>query len=160
MHPYRTHSTHGMYPHWMAPRECRLILTLRAQGAPLPAIAKALKVNWDKAAKMIAIAEHWPGQQRKHRPGSVYFIKMVLPHEDCAIKVGWSSFPEQRLEDLQTGSPFPLCLLASYPALFTEEAVVLKRLADAKMRGEWHRPTPTVLAEIAKHTHRGVVNGR
>src|SRR5262245_48535376 len=64
-----------------------------------------------------------------------------------AVKVGTSKgHPRVRLDDLQTGNPRKLVLLA-YTARPTEREAH-KRLQRHRLRGEWFRPDPQVLAEL------------
>jgi hypothetical protein len=68
--------------------------------------------------------------------------------DGTAIKVGKSDQqPTGRVSELQTGNPRPLTLLAW--TLKLTEAQVKERLAADHDRGEWFKPSPAVLAEIA-----------
>jgi hypothetical protein len=65
------------------------------------------------------------------------------------VKVGHSrTHPRTHMAELQTGSSRELVLLA-YDARVTEREVH-KRLRRHRHRGEWFRPTPDVLKEIAR----------
>jgi hypothetical protein len=59
-----------------------------------------------------------------------------------AVKIGRSSHPEQRLDELQTGSPYKLRLLASYEGRGEEELAVHRSVARfrTKQKGEWFHP--------------------
>ena len=130
------------------------LLTLRAQLAPLSVIASMLYTHLAYAAKYVVRAEGKETCRRSLLDGDVYFMQVFHP-DPGPIKVGWSGFPELRLETLQTGSPFELRLLASYRASYKEEVVVHNKLLSSRLRGEWYLPSEEVLAEVAKHTSRG-----
>jgi hypothetical protein len=52
------------------------------------------------------------------------------------------------MQELQVGNPRPLMLLAYTAALTEREAH--RRLHRHRLRGEWFRPAPEVLAEVAR----------
>ncbi|MCY0921148.1 GIY-YIG nuclease family protein [Streptomyces sp. H27-G5] len=53
------------------------------------------------------------------------------------VKIGWTGNPEQRLRNLQTGSPVPLQLLAVFEGGAIVEAELHRRFADKRRHGEW-----------------------
>jgi hypothetical protein len=64
--------------------------------------------------------------------------------DGTALKVGTSrSHPQRRLEQLQTGNPNELRLVAWTMAL--SERQVHRALRRWHIRGEWHRPAPEVV---------------
>ncbi len=79
------------------------------------------------------------------RNSFVYFIQMG---DDGPIKIGWALDVKKRLLDLQCGSPFELRLLLSRPGCDVEEGLLHRRFARSRLRGEWFRPSPEVLAFI------------
>jgi hypothetical protein len=72
--------------------------------------------------------------------GVVYFIRCECG-DDGPIKIGWSQRDASgRLSQVQTGSPFPLTLLAQVPVSSRSvETVLHERLQLFWMRGEWFR---------------------
>lgn len=76
----------------------------------------------------------------------VYFMKpvgMVGP-----IKIGCSSWPENRLKQLGIWSPFELEVIFSFPAGHTTERQLHRCFADLHSHGEWFRPGPRLLKAI------------
>ena len=67
----------------------------------------------------------------------IYFI--VAGHK--FVKIGYSSNPEERLKELQTGNPHKLKLMATMPGLFATESELHSTFSHLKMEGEWFRYT-------------------
>jgi len=78
------------------------------------------------------------------RGGEVYFVRA----ETGQIKIGFSLAAWSRLEALQTGSPVRLQLLTTTPGDQALEHDLHRRFADARLHGEWFRPTPELIALI------------
>lgn len=64
------------------------------------------------------------------------------------IKLGRAQFPEGRLAALQTGNSRRLRLLAVTPGGALEASALHERFADARVGGEWFRPTPQLKSAI------------
>lgn len=66
----------------------------------------------------------------------LYIIQMAVTGD---VKVGRSKHPEQRLKQLQTGSPHPLRLILHVPGQGSMERVLHQRMRDRRTRrsGEW-----------------------
>lgn len=74
----------------------------------------------------------------------IYFIQdSGLNH----IKIGFtdSNDPIGRMKSLQTGSPAPLCLVATMPGSREDELSLHRRFAKARVHGEWFKPVPDLL---------------
>jgi hypothetical protein len=86
---------------------------------------------------------------RQEADGYVYFIVA----EGCdRVKIGYSRDPTVRLNELQTGSPFPLRIVRVIPACRgTLETRVHKHFADLRLHGEWFRVTDDVKQFAATH---------
>jgi hypothetical protein len=77
---------------------------------------------------------------------SVYFIQAG---KAGPIKIGRTvGKVGARMATLQTGSPEPLMLLAAVPGGASVERGIHERFADLRLRGEWFRREPTLLAFI------------
>lgn len=77
-------------------------------------------------------------------PGFVYFIRSG----DGPIKIGYSKNVQRRLKDLQTISPYPLSILATYPGCPSDERRFHRLFAEHRLEGEWFAPHEDILAEI------------
>jgi hypothetical protein len=76
----------------------------------------------------------------------VYFVR---DPEEGSIKIGYTKVPiERRLQQLQTGNPRELTLLACVPGTTLDESRLHARFACDLERGEWFRPSPELLAYI------------
>jgi hypothetical protein len=67
------------------------------------------------------------------------------------VKIGLAANPRLRLASLQTCNPFPLRLLAVFPAwsdMDADEARLHKEFARYRTRGEWHKMPDDVLFEL------------
>lgn len=74
---------------------------------------------------------------------SVYFIQAGV---DGAIKIGFTRFPVlDRLKSLQVACPDELRLLAVLAGDDGKETEIHKRFAPDRIRGEWFRPSTTLL---------------
>lgn len=83
--------------------------------------------------------------------GHVYFIT-----NDRAIKIGWSGSPTVRKRDLQVASPGRLRIIATFPGTPDDEKDVHRAFAHLRMRGEWFRPEPDLLAFIEEAGKAGL----
>jgi len=74
----------------------------------------------------------------------IYFIG----NGNGQVKIGYSRDPVARLPALQTGSPYPLELLAVKPGGQTVEAELHTKYANDRLEGEWFQLTPMLIHEI------------
>jgi hypothetical protein len=83
----------------------------------------------------------------EHRPNDqVYFVR---DSGTGYTKIGFTSKPiEQRLRHLQTGNPRELVLLACVPGAPLDERRLHGRFAADRVRSEWFRSSPELLAYI------------
>lgn len=79
------------------------------------------------------------------QPGWVYFI-----FGDDAIKIGYSTEPENRLKNLQTGCPRELHLVAKRRGSLRLEAYYKRKFRHLKKHGEWFRPDAALLRLVAR----------
>lgn len=78
--------------------------------------------------------------------GFVYFIEAVGAE---AIKIGFSRNPAKRLRSMASGSPFPLRLLAVFPATQSAELVLHDELWAYRTHGEWFNDCPLIRKAMA-----------
>ena len=88
--------------------------------------------------------------------GYVYVIHATGTNR---IKVGYSTSPKDRLAQLQTGSPFPLQLLASWPGGEDRERRVHRYLNQFRQIGEWFEVPPFIGLQIYDLVTKGSVTG-
>lgn len=81
----------------------------------------------------------------KRPRGYVYFIQ-----GQCggAIKVGYSTIPQDRLRTLQTGYPDTLKMLLLIPGNEKTEQTMHREFEASRLNGEWFRPDDYVIARI------------
>jgi len=80
--------------------------------------------------------------------GYVYFARpvgMLGP-----IKIGFTGNPDQRIDLLTRGSPFPIEYAVVIRGCFTLESRLRHCFADARSHSEWFHPVPRLLELIAK----------
>lgn len=82
-------------------------------------------------------------------PGFVYFIQ--AGGSDGAIKIGWADDVEKRRSDLQTANPEELRIIGVKAGVRDMEKALHRKLAPHRIRGEWFRAAPEVLAEITSN---------
>lgn len=80
-------------------------------------------------------------QRRNLSQGYVYLIS-----DGTAVKVGYSTKPEARVNELQTGNPRELRLLAKKEGDEAIEAMLHTRFIDDNLILEWFRPTAALLS--------------
>lgn len=85
---------------------------------------------------------------------NVYFIQ--CNGSDGPIKIGYARRVRARLSAIQTGSPHPMTLLASFPANDgpTVERGLHYRFAALHISGEWFRSDPSLLRFIHEQAER------
>ena len=75
----------------------------------------------------------------------IYFVQAGDGH----IKIGFAKDVPSRLAELQTAHVVPLTLLAHVVGDRLQEAALHRRFAAGRVRGEWFRSSPELLAFIA-----------
>ena len=80
--------------------------------------------------------------------GYIYFIENS---EDKSIKIGYSTYPPGRLEQLQTSCSAKLTLLATKKGKISLEKKLHKEFSHLRIRGEWFNPGADLLTYICKH---------
>jgi hypothetical protein len=89
------------------------------------------------------------------RPQLVYFIKPV--GLDGPIKIGCSSVPAGRLEQIAVWSPLPLEVIGSIPGGYKEESFLHQCFADLHFHREWFHSAPRLRATIAAMLQAGSI---
>lgn len=79
-------------------------------------------------------------------PDNVYFVQVQPP--DGPIKIGRATSVHDRISSLQTGSPYPLHVLHTYPCERTEEKALHARFQHLRIHGEWFKAEPELLEFI------------
>lgn len=76
-----------------------------------------------------------------HGNGSIYFLWV-----GDAIKIGFSKDPVIRLSQLRPGLSDKPKMIVCFPGTMRDEKRLHRRLKAQKLRGEWFRANPTVIA--------------
>ncbi len=71
----------------------------------------------------------------------IYLIKCAKT-DTC--KIGYTSNPENRLIQLQTGNPFPLELISTIEGGLTEEKQIHSKFEPYRLKGEWFQYTTEI----------------
>lgn len=82
----------------------------------------------------------------RENPGPVVYF--VRNEESGAIKIGTATDPQKRLWGLRTASAAELTLLATTPGDRVTEHAIHDRFHAQRIRGEWFRPAPELLAYV------------
>jgi hypothetical protein len=82
---------------------------------------------------------------RKKFKGFIYFFQ---GQSGGAIKIGYSSSPEKRLKELQTGYPDALKILLMIPGDEKTERIIHRQLKEFRLKGEWFKPDRYVVDKI------------
>ncbi|WP_051057037.1 GIY-YIG nuclease family protein [Bradyrhizobium yuanmingense] len=83
------------------------------------------------------LAENAPPKKPRSPSGFVYFIGQV--ENPDVVKIGFATDVAERLATLQTGSPFTLTLVASFPGTMKAEKLLHRQFASDCIRGEWFK---------------------
>lgn len=102
--------------------------------APIPATHEYANRCRADAAKMLA------------GKGCVYCIGPVAG----PLKIGWSTDPEKRLSELQTGNAETLVIHAIFPGSQAIERGLHELFADQRLRGEWFRNDRNEIVETVR----------
>lgn len=84
--------------------------------------------------------------QRQGAQGYVYCIGEE--GYDRAVKIGFSTNPEARVAELQTGNSRKLVLLAKKPGAPEDEVALHQRFIKQNLIGEWFVKDPAILEEF------------
>lgn len=78
------------------------------------------------------------------KQGYIYVI-------DCAghIKIGYSTTPQMRLNNLRSSSPFEITVLRIFEGTLEEEQALLGKFAAHRLRGEWFKQEGALAEWIA-----------
>jgi Meiotically Up-regulated Gene 113 (MUG113) protein len=87
-------------------------------------------------------------QLRAGKPQRVTQLYFIQAGEDGPIKIGLADRPFERLASLQTANYEELRLLAHVPVEPLEERFYHEVMEPYRIRGEWFRPDPVVLALV------------
>jgi len=82
--------------------------------------------------------------------GQVYIIGN-LEYKTC--KIGYSENPNKRVKDLQTGCPFLLTILASFPGNVPIEKQIHRKYAHLHLIGEWFTIDEVLLKVIQENDY-------
>lgn len=97
------------------------------------------------AGETVPLGENGNFEGRPHLEphGFVYFVS-----DGEAVKIGFSEKPARRLAGIQSHHPKPLTLLGTVSASVFDEQDLHQKFSDIRIRGEWFRATPELLAFI------------
>jgi hypothetical protein len=79
---------------------------------------------------------------KRKTDGVVYFIQ----EGGGAIKVGWTSDMERRLETFRTSNSSDLTVLLTLPGSMALERAIQSKISSHRIRGEWFRPHADVVS--------------
>lgn len=107
----------------------------RAELGAKPRLAAPAAIDPEEATELVWIGGH---------AGS--FVYFVQSGSSGPIKIGFAKNAGVRLRGLQTGSHEKLRLLCAIPGGRALEAALHKAFKDARLDGEWFKPTPALVA--------------
>lgn len=79
----------------------------------------------------------------------IYLIECLGP--DRFFKIGFAANPQQRLKELQIGSPYELKIILEFPGGFVKEQELHDFYKNSLVRGEWFKFQPITI-EFLKMT--------
>jgi len=93
-------------------------------------------------------------------PAAQEYVYVIHATGTNRIKLGFSIRPQERLAQLQTGSPFPLQILACWPSSQEQEQQLHRHFAEFRCVGEWFEVSPFCGLKIYELVTKGEVTGR
>lgn len=92
-------------------------------------------------------------------PAAQEYVYVIHATGTNRIKLGFSTKPKERLAQLQTGSPFPLQMLACWPGSRARENRLHRYMAQFRQVGEWFEVPPFIGLKLWELVHKGEVTG-
>lgn len=92
-------------------------------------------------------------------PAAQEYVYVIHATGTNRIKLGFSTKPKERLAQLQTGSPFPLQMLACWPGSRARENRLHRYMAQFRQVGEWFEAPPFIGLKLWELVHKGEVTG-
>ena len=84
----------------------------------------------------------------------IYFIQREDDNRS-PVKIGYSFRPRQRLEGIQTCSPYQLIILATADMPRETETIIHEQFKESRMSGEWFKWTPELQIFIDGFVNEG-----
>lgn len=137
---YECDEKHESCDYWFAVERCRSWPDLTEWSAHLIETKAWLRhTNWDWFLRKVI---------KGNRTTSGDIVYLVQAGDSGPIKIGHTLAErlDQRLGELQTGSPQRLRLLATLPGGKSREAELHRKFQSNRISGEWFKPTPELLA--------------
>lgn len=106
---------------------------------------KATPEFWFNASQLERLIPEFEKTPKLLGKSEVYFIRS---EQADMIKIGYTTDIAQRLNNLQTASPFSLKLLISVPGTLEDERNLHKLFDSCRGHGEWFAPHPELLEFI------------
>lgn len=92
-------------------------------------------------------------------PAAQEYVYVIHATGTNRIKLGFSIRPQERLAQLQTGSPFPLQILACWPSSQEQEQQLHRHFAEFRCVGEWFEVPPFCGLKIYELAAKGGATG-
>lgn len=85
------------------------------------------------------------------RPEAATYVYFIRAGDSGPVKIGVAANPYVRLEELQTGNPYRLRVIAAFVGGYPDEGRLHTEFKRERLEGEWFRASKRVLAEMARH---------
>jgi hypothetical protein len=93
-----------------------------------------------------------PGEKPRRKVTKLY-LYAIRAEPSGTIKIGTTRHPQKRLNQIRSANHEQITLLFAISCEKVDELVVHGHLNPARIRGEWYRPTPEVLAWVERRLH-------
>lgn len=93
-----------------------------------------------------AVLTRFINKKNPLRQRTIYFVTCDVT--EFPIKIGMSSDLAERMRDIRTSLPYEPVLLASFAGTSRNESAIHKQFEQLRIRGEWFRRDPALLAYI------------
>lgn len=83
------------------------------------------------------------------RPETATWVYFIRAGDRGPIKIGVATNPYARLEELQTGNPYRLKLIAAFSGGYAEESRLHQQFERERLESEWFKPSKRIVALAA-----------
>ena len=91
-------------------------------------------------------------EQSPKRRGKIGYIYFIQSETGGSVKIGFATDPDKRLGGLQVGRTDTLRILGVIRSRRSKEGELHEQFAAHRVRGEWFKPAPEIIAYIREHT--------
>ena len=98
-----------------------------------------LEYTYKRIFKTDPTIDYLENKRQNRKEGRVESIYFIGNREYQLVKIGFSTYPEDRMKQLQTGCPFELELFGVIKGSVKEEKTLHRKYSKYRINGEWFK---------------------